>query len=320
MKYLIKNNKKKLQIGLSIVLVIAIVIALMYTFVLPKNKNTSTPNDAAVSTPTEVKEPEIKKEVYYGFLFLGSDKGAENTNGGNHTDSITYVAYSPEKNQVFTMPIYRDVLLSLTCGGELNINHVYRDKGAECLMKSVEQMLTMPVDYYVYTTADGFVSMTDSIGGVDVMSQETFCSPFSNDGKTYCVEAGKSYTMSGNMLLAYARDRNHGSGVPRANRHQAILAALSKKCVDQFTACATGATKEMIKGNVAHNLPIASILDLQKTILLPKNELKVTRLDAIKGENYADSSGEWHMKVDSADIQAKKTTIQATLGERKKES
>lgn len=270
--------------------------------------------------PEKKEESPIKKGAYYGVLFLGSDKGAQNTNGGDNTDSITYVAYSPEKKQVFTIPIYRDTLLTLTCGGEKNINNVYREHGATCLIQSVEKLLSMPVDYYIYTTADAFVSITDSVGGIDITAQDTFCSPYSNNGRTYCIEAGKSYTMDGNMLLAYARDRNHGSGVPRANRHQAILSAMTKKCIERFSACTAGVAKEMVKGNIVHNFPIHSITEIQQTILLPKEPLNVTSLDTIKGENYKDGSGIWHMKIDPADIQAKKATIEAAFGERKKES
>lgn len=316
MKKLITNNKKRLQIGLSILLVIAIVIALICAFVLPKKESGSTQKDVVVSKPTEAEKQEIKKEKYYGFLFLGSDKGAGKTNGGNHTDSIMYVAYNPEKKKAYIIPIYRDTFLSLTCGGEKNINHVYRDNGADCLMTSVSKMLTLPVDYYIYTTADAFVSITDSIGGVPIVAEETFCSVYSNDEKTYCVEKGQSYQMSGNMLLAYARDRNHGSGVPRANRHQAILSALMQGCMNQFGACMKESTVQMVKGNIAHNIPVTSLSDLKESVFQPNEKVELVSMGSISGENYADSENVWHMRVDPADITNKKKIIESDFGER----
>lgn len=258
--------------------------------------------------------------IYESFLLLGSDKGAEKTNGGDHTDSITYVAYSPTLNKVYAIPIYRDVIVSLVCGGEKNINHVYRDHGADCLVQSVENLLDLPVDYYVYTTSDAFVRIGDQIGGVVVPSNETFCSEYSNNGQTYCVEAGKEYTMNGNMLLAYARDRNHGSGVPRANRHQAIVSGFAKGCLQQLSACSVGVQQEVEKGNVAHNLPIATILQIQASSIKPTTTFEFIPLDALKGSNYADAQGVWHMKPDAQDIAAKKAIIQTAFGERKKES
>lgn len=301
--------------------IITILVAVLFVAVYicwPKNEtSTQKKEQVPIQTLTEEKKQEIKKEKYYGFLFLGSDKGAGKTNGGNHTDSIMYVAYSPEKNKAYIMPIYRDTMLSLTCGGEKNINHVYRDNGPECLMSSISKLLTLPVDYYLYTTADAFVAITDSIGGVPIVAEETFCSVYSNDEKTYCVEKGKSYQMSGNMLLAYARDRNHGSGVPRANRHQAIISSLMKSCMNKFGVCIKEAAVQMLKGNIAHNIPVSSLSDLKDSVFQPNEKVEMVSMGSIQGENYVDGENVWHMRVNPADIANKKSIIENEFGERK---
>lgn len=314
--YGVKKYKKQLLAGICLLSVFGLATVHTRVKAVQAPIDPSPIEQPTINTPVEVE----KKSEYYSFLFLGSDKGAQNTNGGNHTDSVTFVAYSPEKKKVVTMPIYRDALLPLTCGGEKNINHVYRDHGADCLIKSVEKLLTIPVNYYIYTTADAFVSVADSLGGVPITARESLCSPYSNDGKTYCVEAGREYTMSGNMLLAYARDRNHGSGVPRANRHQDILQSMVKRCTGDFASCAKVTTVEMSKGNIAHNIPVTTLIELQKSPIFPNEGFTMMPLDAIKGANFADAAGSWHMKLDEADIAAKKATILSELGEPKKEN
>lgn len=270
------------------------------------------------ATPEPKPKPEVpqKSEKYYGFLMLGSDNGLHP--GSDYTDSITYVAYSPEKNKAYAIPIYRDALISLTCGGEKNINHVYQDNGPDCLMQSVAKILNMPVDYYIYTSADAFVRVADAVGGIPITPQETFCSSSSLvGGKKYCVTAGKTYTMDGNMLLSYSRDRNHGSGVPRANRHQDILASYARTCLTKFDKCARSVTAEMKNKKIAHNFKLTSLLDLQKSVIKPTTTFSFVPLGAIVGTNYADAAGSWHMKLDPGSIAEKRGAIIADFGERK---
>lgn len=269
-----------------------------------------------VKVEKEMPSPEeVKKEVYYGFLMLGSDNGLHP--GSDYTDSITYIAYSPQKNKAYAIPIYRDSLIALTCGGEKNINHVYQDNGPECLMKSVSKLLEMPVDYYIYTAADAFVRVVDAIGGIQVTPSETFCSKSSLiKEKKYCVTAGQSYTMDGNMLLSYSRDRNHGSGVPRANRHQDVLLGFARACLLKVNECSTGIIGEMSSKKIAHNLNITTILDLQKNHFQAKTTFDFVALNSIKGTNYADASGAWHMRIDLNSVVEKKLIIQTEFGER----
>lgn len=310
MKYrqFFQNNKKMLLALLCILVLCGFVLA-------NQVKETKAPEkEKEIAKP--VQKDAIKVQDYYGFLFLGSDKGAAKTNGGNHTDSVMYVAYHPKQNKAFIMPIYRDTLLTLSCGGEVNINHVYRDYGSACLMDSVAKTIGLPVDYYVYTTADAFVSVTDSIGGIDVVPTETFCSEYSNDQEKYCVNSGTSYKMSGNMLLAYARDRNHGSGIPRADRHQAILSSFMKTCLNNVQPCVSEVSKEIVKGNIAHNIPFTSLADMKTSILTPNTQIEAILMGHLQGENYADGAGVWHMKLDPADIEKKRTTIITAFGTR----
>lgn len=269
------------------------------------------------TAPAETKPVEVPKkaEKYYGFLMLGSDNGLHP--GSDYTDSITYVAYSPEKNKAYSIPIYRDSLIKLTCGGEKNINHVYQDNGADCLMKSVSQLLNMPVDYYVYTSADAFVRVVDGIGGLAVTPNETFCSSSSLiSGKKYCVNAGETYKMDGNMLLSYSRDRNHGNGVPRANRHQDVLASFARTCLSDIGKCSGAIASELNEKKIAHNLEIPTLVDIQKSVFKPTTTFSFVRMDALAGTNYADAAGSWHMAINVDSIVEKRAKVQADFGER----
>lgn len=276
-----------------------------------------TPPNSKPKKEVKPKQGEVKKaEKYYGFLILGSDNGLHP--GSDYTDSITYISYNPEKNKAYAIPIYRDAFITLTCGGEKNINHVYQDNGPDCLMQSVSKLLNLPIDYYVYTSADAFVHVANTIGGVPITPKETFCSHSSLiSGKEYCVTAGQTYTMDGNMLLSYARDRDHGNGVPRANRHQDVVASYAKTCLAKIDKCASGVTLEMKNKKIVHNLKFETLIDLKKSALKPTTTFEFVPLGAIAGSNYEDGAGSWHMKLDPGSIAEKRATIIADFGERK---
>lgn len=86
------------------------------------------------------------------------------------TDVIMYVQFQVKDSRVRMLQIPRDTFI----GGEYvtgKINSVYghyreHRRGVQELCRIVEQNLSLPVDYYVTVTLEGFRDMVDSLGGV----------------------------------------------------------------------------------------------------------------------------------------------------------
>lgn len=92
-----------------------------------------------------------------GWKFTGY-RGTDGTN----TDTILYVDVKGGDISVIAIP--RDLLVD----GRRRINGVYWREGADGLLKRVEAVLGVPIDYYVIIKLDLFQNLVDALGGVEV--------------------------------------------------------------------------------------------------------------------------------------------------------
>ncbi|TLG73876.1 LCP family protein [Culicoidibacter larvae] len=297
----IMKHQKWLAIGAAVMSVVLIIFICLLLF-LPRASG-----DDAVFAGRSNALATFNKDVY-GVLLLGSDEGATNTNGGNHTDSLTYLAVNRRTGEVIALPIYRDAFIPISCksGTSDNANRIYRDYGAECLKQSVSALLGLPVDYYLYTTSDAFVTILNDIGPVAITPDESFCSNFGNDDQEYCFESGVSQNMNGNELLAYARYRGNSSGERRAERHVPMIQGILNQCAADKRVCAGSVLVQMANGKVQSDIEVEAAIDLLRAT-------KVESLGVVGGSNFEDEHG-WHQRVDLDDLVKKVQIIRERMG------
>lgn len=87
--------------------------------------------------------------------------GYRSTEGAS-TDTILYVDVRGDDISVIAMP--RDLLVD----ERRRINSIYGREGAEGLLRRVEAVLGVPIDYYVIIKLDIFQNLVDALGGVEV--------------------------------------------------------------------------------------------------------------------------------------------------------
>jgi polyisoprenyl-teichoic acid--peptidoglycan teichoic acid transferase len=123
----------------------------------------------------------------------------------------------------------------------------YPDGGGLGLVrKATEDVLGIPVHYVVRTDFDGFKKMVDSVGGINIIVDQTFTdceypiegqesNPLLN-ARYKCVyfKAGPQF-MNSEQALEYSRSRhaagNEGSDLARAKRQQKIISAVRDKAL-----------------------------------------------------------------------------------------
>ena len=92
----------------------------------------------------------------------------------------------------------------------------------------------MKIDYWAQVNLGGFVSLVDSVGGVNINVTDGFCDPrYKEYGiKGFNITPGR-YHMDGEEALAYARIRKAlgESDFTRAGRQQEVIAALRDRLV-----------------------------------------------------------------------------------------
>ena len=100
---------------------------------------------------------ERKSKYCYNILLYGVDNDA----GGSDTNMLMRFDAESKKIDVVSLP--RDTLMSN--GHKLNSS--YNNGGTEKLRSNIEDMLGVPVDFYVSVDLKGFIALIDQIGGVD---------------------------------------------------------------------------------------------------------------------------------------------------------
>jgi polyisoprenyl-teichoic acid--peptidoglycan teichoic acid transferase len=172
---------------------------------------------------------------------IGDDcKTHPDPNEPARSDSMLLMSMDPISQTAGVMSIPRDLYVEIPGFGFDRINTAYFDAMANRLpgggpalaMKTVENLVGIPIDYYAVIDFNAFASMVDEIGGVDVNV------PFDNMEITPCgshVERlfqGKNH-LSGPEALAYARNRHasassnsNGSDFDRSARQMEVILAI----------------------------------------------------------------------------------------------
>lgn len=164
--------------------------------------------------------------------------------GAELTDSIIVVSVEPNGRGVALLSIPRDLWVKVPGHGFHKINEAhaigeqnhYPGGGPQLAKETVQQLLDLPIHYYVRVDFVGFKKLIDAIGGVEVTVEKDlkdYWYPSSGGGReTFYLKKG-TYIMDGELALKYARSRQSTSDFDRARRQQQILVAAKEKILKE---------------------------------------------------------------------------------------
>ena len=212
------------------------------------SESTPVPVDAGesvVSAP-QVAPPVITTGDRINLLLLGIDRRGGN-GWGYRTDTIIVVTVDPINKTAGMLSIPRDLQLPIPGNGENRINTAnvygtsqkYPGGGPALLKRTIELNFAIPIDYYIIVDFEGFETIIDDLGGIDVnvprkLHDTKYPDPRPGDPhgmKTVHFDAGTQH-MDGELALEYARSRMSTSDFDRANRQQLILLAIREKALN----------------------------------------------------------------------------------------
>ncbi|HID50985.1 MAG TPA: LytR family transcriptional regulator [Anaerolineae bacterium] len=169
-------------------------------------------------------------------LLLGIDQRCEE-DGPTHTDSIMVLTIDPVGQEASLLSIPRDLWVDIPDFWADRINQAnylgetyeYPGGGPALAMRTVENLLGVPIDYYVAVNFDAFIEAIDLVGGIEIDVPEAIDDPQYPDRcygyDPFQIEAGQQL-LNGEQALKYARTRaTLGGDVDRAGRQQAVMLA-----------------------------------------------------------------------------------------------
>lgn len=136
-------------------------------------------------------------------LVLGSDARPGEEITGQRADSIHVVAINPAKHRATIVGIPRDSWVEIPGYGTDKINAAMTFGGPDLVVKTVEGLLGIRMDYWALTWFEGFRAMIDDIGGLSVDVPFDVRDPYSRADLTAGLQ-----TLNGRDALAFARARH----------------------------------------------------------------------------------------------------------------
>lgn len=167
-----KTNKKKrtwLRITLSIIVLLLIGAgAYVYSVYHSLTSAVETMHQPIDREKSDKREEQITLEEKdpFSILMLGVD---ERDGDSGRSDTMIVLTVNPNTNSVKMLSIPRDTRTEIVGKGkEDKINHAYAFGKEEMSMATVENLLDIPIDYFVRVNMEGFKDIVDAVGGITV--------------------------------------------------------------------------------------------------------------------------------------------------------
>lgn len=168
-------------------------------------------------------------------LFLGLDERdwVEGL-GAPRSDTMILFTVDPLSKTAGMLSIPRDLWVNIPGFGYSRINTAYSSGegnklpggGPGLAMKTVEQFLGVPIQYYAQVDFSAFEEAIDAMGGLEICIPEAIDVSVIGRTRKFRIDAG-CQTLPGYLALGYARNRKtEGGDVDRANRQQEVILAL----------------------------------------------------------------------------------------------
>ncbi len=215
-------------------------------------EGTAVPDEEAAPAAPPVSAPEVELPPAWdgasriNILFIGLDyREWQENEGPPRSDTMILFTIDPLTKTAGMLSIPRDLWVNIPGVGYSRINTAYPSGVATQLpgggpglaMKTVEQLLGVPVQYYAQIDFNTFVDLINMLGCIKVTPEETLVlDPVGSGPDHVRITAGGERELCGWKVLAYARTRkSEGGDTDRSRRQQQVIFALQQKIFDPET-------------------------------------------------------------------------------------
>lgn len=188
-----------------------------------------------IAAPEDALPPSWDGASRVTLLFIGLDeRDWEAGQGAPRSDTMILFTIDPISKTAGMLSIPRDMWVNIPGFGYSRINTAYSlgegnklpGGGPGLAVKTVEQFIGVPIQYYAQVDFKAFEEAIDALGGLYLCVPEKIKIDPIGPKKPEAIDAG-CQTLHGYQVLGYARNRyTEGGDVDRANRQQQVVMAL----------------------------------------------------------------------------------------------
>jgi LCP family protein required for cell wall assembly len=223
--------------------------------------------------PAESDRPARAPGRAQNWLLVGSDRRAGQAStgvdanqalwrrGAQRADTIMLVHLPADRSHAYLVSFPRDAWVPIQGHGNGKLNAALAFGGPPLLIATIEQLTRVRVDHFAILDFEGFRSMTDALGGVEVRVAQTVWDPV----QKVAWPAG-THHLDGARALDFVRQRHNlpGGDLGRIKRQQAFLKALAGRVVD--------------RGTLANPLKLNAFLEASTKAVSVDESLTISRL------------------------------------------
>lgn len=244
-------------------------------------------------------------------LLLGIDERSQET-GPFRTDTMMVLTLDPVTQQGGVLSIPRDLWVPIPGyqDGRINTAHFlgdlygYTGGGPALAEETVEYNLGIQVDYYVRVNFQGFVTLVNAVGGINIYVEAPISDPtypdYNYGYEPLSIDAGWQH-FDGEMALKYARTRHGSSDFDRARRQQQVMLAVLNQVIDLNMAptLARNASElyKTLQASVQTNLALDQILALANLVQeVDRSQIRFGVIDSTCTQPWVTPEG-WQVLV-----------------------
>lgn len=246
-------------------------------------------------------------------LFIGVDDSEKRGFDSNsRTDALMLATFNKDEKSVKLLSIPRDSYVYIPDKGFSDkINHAHAYGGVEYTLETVENLLDIPVDYYVKMNFNAFIDVIDALNGIEVDVPFTFSEQDSKDKAGAITLQEGLQTLNGEQALALARTRKIDNDIERGKRQQEIIRAVIKRAASVKSLTNYTDVMEAIGDNMTTDLRFEEMTSFIN-YAVAGTSLNAETLNLAGGDSMID--GIYYYQLDELALAETKTTLQKHLG------
>lgn len=248
----------------------------------------SVPKDTRLIPKLNRTEDEIAEGKPFSVLILGIDTGDFGRTDVGRSDTIMVATVNPQKKETLLVSIPRDTYTEIIGKQfEDKINHAYAFGGAAMAMDTTENLLDIPINYYIWLNMKGMADLVDVLGGVTVKNSIEF----THGDFNYTLG---DLSMNGPEALHYTRMRKEDprGDYGRQDRQRLVLQAMSKKLLNMSSVTKYQSILNVLGENMRTNLTIEEMRELERQY---RPALVTIKQDFIQGEGAMIDGGSYQL-------------------------
>lgn len=225
-----------------------------------KTIHNDVPIEMRVASSFDHGEDEIVNGKPFSVLIMGIDTGDFGRTEVGRSDTMMVATVNQQKKETLLMSIPRDTYTEII-GKDFpdKINHAYAFGGPAMAMNTTENLLDIPINYYIWMNMKGMSDLVDVLNGVTVMNPTAF----SYAGFDYPVG---ELEMGGVEALQYTRMRKEDprGDYGRQERQRIVLEAISKKLLNISNVTKYQSILNVLGENMQTNLTLEEMRDIEQ--------------------------------------------------------